>query len=220
MILQKTIIVLLMLMVNVTNAQVTQTVKGKISEREIGTGLPGAIVQIKVGLNNMVATADNNGNYKLVNVPVGRHSFLFTYTGYKPVPVNDIIVTSGKEMILNIEMEESTIAMEEVVIKASNDSDVVSSMQSVNMKAFSIEETERYPGSRNDPARMAQNFAGVQGTNDSRNDIVIRGNSPAGLLWRMEEIDIPNPNHFAVAGSAGGPQSIVNNKYLANSELI
>src|SRR5690606_30926969 len=74
-------------------------------------------------------------------------------------------------------------------------------------------------GSRQDPARMAQNFAGIQGTNDSRNDIVIRGNSPAGLLWRMEDIDIPNPNHFAVAGSAGGPQSIINNKYLANSEF-
>lgn len=88
-----------------------------------------------------------------------------------------------------------------------------------NMKSFSIEETERYAGSRQDPARMAQNFAGVQGTNDSRNDIVIRGNSPAGLLWRLEDIDIPNPNHFAVAGSAGGPQSIINNKYLSNSEF-
>jgi hypothetical protein len=67
---------------------------------------------------------------------------------------------------------------------------------------------------------MAQNFAGVQGTNDSRNDIVIRGNSPSGLLWRLDDIDIPNPNHFAVAGSAGGPQGIINNKYLANSEFF
>ncbi|MGZ4096174.1 MAG: TonB-dependent receptor [Bacteroidia bacterium] len=209
----------MILLSNITNAQLTQTVKGKIVDKEIGTGLPGAIVQLK-GINvHIVATADNNGFYKLLNVPVGRQSFLFTYTGYKPVPVSDIIVTSGKEMIVNIEMEESTVAMEEVEVKASNDTDVVNTMQSVNMKTFSIEETERYPGSRNDPARMAQNFAGVQGTNDSRNDIVIRGNSPAGLLWRMEDIDIPNPNHFAVAGSAGGPQSIINNKYLANSEF-
>jgi len=201
------------------SAQITQTVKGKIVDREIGIGLPGAIVQLKNASVNLVTTADNNGNYKLLNVPVGRQSLLFTYTGYKPVPVNDIIVTSGKEMIVNIEMEESTVNIAEVEVKASNDTDVVNTMQSANMKAFSIEETERYPGSRNDPARMAQNFAGVLGTNDSRNDIVIRGNSPAGLLWRMEEIDIPNPNHFAVAGSAGGPQSIINNKYLANSEF-
>ncbi|MBA3662980.1 MAG: TonB-dependent receptor [Bacteroidetes bacterium] len=202
-----------------SSAQLTQTVKGKVVDKEIGIGLPGAIVQLKGTGANIVATADNNGYYKLLNVPVGRQSFLFTYTGYKPVPVNDIIITSGKEMIVNAEMEESTIAIAEIEVKAGTDTDVVNTMQSVNMKAFSIEETERYPGSRNDPARMAQNFAGVQGTNDSRNDIVIRGNSPSGLLWRMEDIDIPNPNHFAVAGSAGGPQSIINNKYLANSEF-
>ena len=212
----------LFLFITFTNfalAQITQTVKGKVTDKEIGSGLPGVIVQLKNSTATIVSTSDNNGNFKLQNVPVGRQSFLFTYTGYKPIPVNDVIVTSGKEMILNIEMEESTIAMAEVEVKASGDTDVVNTMQSVSMKAFSIEETERYAGSRNDPARMAQNFAGVQGTNDSRNDIVIRGNSPAGLLWRMEEIDIPNPNHFAVAGSAGGPQSIINNKYLANSEF-
>jgi len=201
-------------------AQITQTVKGKVVDMITGIGLPGAIVQIKNSLlQKVVTTTDNNGNYKLLNVPVGRQSFLFSYTGYKPIPVNDVIVTSGKEMIINIEMEESTIAMDEVEVKANNDTDVVNTMQQMNMKTFSIEETERYAGSRQDPARMAQNFAGVQGTNDSRNDIVVRGNSPSGLLWRLEEIDIPNPNHFAVAGSAGGPQSIINNKYLSNSEF-
>lgn len=209
----------LLLLTNAILAQVTQTVKGKIVDREIGIGLPGVIVQLKNKALNIIATSDNNGNYKLLNVPVGRQSFLFTYTGYKPVPINDIIITSGKEMVVNIEMEESTIAMAEVEVKASNDTDIVNTMQSVNMKSFSIEETERYAGSRNDPARMAANFAGVQGTNDSRNDIVVRGNSPSGLLWRLEDIDIPNPNHFAIAGSAGGPQSIINNKYLANSEF-
>lgn len=212
-------LVLAVLFINHAYAQLTQTVKGRVSDKEIGIGLPGVIVQLKNGKETIAATSDNNGYYKLQNVPVGRQSFLFTYTGYKPVPVTDIIVTSGKEMVLNIDMEESTIAMEEVEVKANKDTDVVNTMAFVNMKAFSIEETERYPGSRNDPARMAQNFAGVQGTNDSRNDIVVRGNSPSGLLWRMEDIDIPNPNHFAVAGSAGGPQSIINNKYLANSEF-
>lgn len=200
-------------------AQITQTVKGKVTDKETGIGLPGAIVQLRSSGLNIVATADNNGFYKLKEVPVGRQSFLYSYTGYKSIPVTDVIITSGKEMVLNIDMEESTIQIAEVEIKASADTDVVNTMQSVNMKSFSIEETERYAGSRQDPARMAQNFAGVQGTNDSRNDIVIRGNSPAGLLWRMEDIDIPNPNHFAVAGSAGGPQSIINNKYLANSEF-
>lgn len=200
-------------------AQLVQTVKGRVVDKVTGLGLPGAIVQLKNSSNSIFATCNGDGYYKLNEVPVGRQSFIFTYTGYKAIPLNDVIITSGKEMVLNIELEESTIAMAEVEVKASSDTDVVNTMQVANMKSFSIEETERYAGSRQDPARMAQNFAGIQGTNDSRNDIVIRGNSPAGLLWRLEEIDIPNPNHFAVAGSAGGPQSIINNKYLSNSEF-
>ncbi len=200
-------------------SQITQTVKGKVVDKVTGIGLPGAIVQLKSATLNLAVTANNDGFYKLTGVPVGRQSFLFLYTGYKSIPVSDVIVTSGKEMVLNIELEESTVGLEEVEVKATNDTDVVNTMQSVNVKAFSIEETERYAGSRQDPARMAQNFAGVQGTNDSRNDIVIRGNSPSGLLWRLEDIDIHNPNHFAVGGSAGGPTAIINNKYLSNSEF-
>lgn len=200
-------------------AQLQQTVKGRVVDKVTGIGLPGAIVQLRASGHNLATTSNNDGYYKLSGVPVGRQSFVFTYTGYKPVPLNDVIVASGKEIVLNIELEENAVAIDEVVVKAGSDTDVVNTMQAANMKSFSIEETERYAGSRQDPARMAQNFAGIQGTNDSRNDIVIRGNSPAGLLWRLEEIDIPNPNHFAVAGSAGGPQSIINNKYLANSEF-
>ncbi|MCC6371289.1 MAG: carboxypeptidase-like regulatory domain-containing protein, partial [Bacteroidia bacterium] len=218
---KKIYILLILLLVGKTFiAQVSQTVKGRVVDKVTGMGLPGAIVQLKNSVNPVAAVANNDGYYKLKEVPVGRRSFLFTYTGYKPVPLNDVIITSGKEMVLNVELEESTVEMAEVEINAKNDTDVVSTMQSANMKSFSIEETERYPGSRQDPARMAQNFAGVQGTNDSRNDIVIRGNSPSGLLWRLEDIDIPNPNHFAVAGSAGGPQSIINNKYLAGGEFF
>ncbi|MGZ4033526.1 MAG: carboxypeptidase-like regulatory domain-containing protein [Bacteroidia bacterium] len=208
---------LLVLFSNFVFGQITQIVRGKITDKEIGTGLPGVIVQLKN--STIAAVSDINGNYKLLNVPTGRHSFLFTYTGYESVPVNDVIVTSGKEMILNIEMEERATEMAEVEVKASIDTNVVNTMQPANMKTFSIEETERYAGSRSDPARMAANFAGIQGTDDSRNDIVVRGNSPAGLLWRLEEIDIPNPNHFAVPGSAGGPQTIINDKYLANSQF-
>jgi hypothetical protein len=210
---------LILLLSNYAFGQITQTVRGRVTDKELGTGLPGVIVQLMNSSPAVNATTDVNGYYKLTGVPTGRQSFLFTYTGYRPSPVNDVIVSSGKETILNIEMEERAVEMGEVEVKASADTNMLNTMQSANMKSFSIEETERYAGSRSDPARMAANFAGIQGTNDSRNDIVIRGNSPAGLLWRMEDIDIPNPNHFAVPGSAGGPQTIINNKYLANSEF-
>ncbi|MES2516094.1 MAG: carboxypeptidase-like regulatory domain-containing protein [Bacteroidota bacterium] len=198
----------------------TQTVRGQITDKVSSVALPGVILRLSNdSTKKMVTTTDSNGSFKLEGIPVGRRSFIVSFFGYNTLPLNDIIVSSGKETFLNIELEESLVQMDEVVVNADEDKDVVNNMQAVNVKTFSIEETERYPGSRQDPARMASNFAGVQGTNDSRNDIVVRGNSPAGLLWRLEEIDIPNPNHFAVAGSAGGPTAIINNKYLANSEF-
>ncbi len=197
-----------------------QTVKGKITDKESGLTIPGVIVKLKGdSTGKLVATSDADGFFKIPNVPVGRRTFIVSFVGYKTAVASDIIVVSGKETFLNIDLEEAVQQMDEVVIKA-EDKGSFNEMSSVSTKTFSIEETERYPGSRQDPARMASNFAGVQGTNDSRNDIVIRGNSPSGLLWRLEEIDIPNPNHFNVAGSAGGPVSIVNNKYLANSEFF
>lgn len=197
-----------------------QNVKGKVTDKATGIGLPGVVVKMKNDTSNKInAITDGNGFYKLKNVPIGRREFIFSLMGYKIVPASDVIVSSGKETGLDIEMEELLIDIAEVEVSAENSKDIITDMQAVNMKSFTLEEIERYPGSRQDPARTAQNFAGVQGTNDSRNDIVVRGNSPAGLLWRMEEVDIPNPNHFAIAGSAGGPQSIINNKYLANSEF-
>lgn len=198
----------------------TQTVRGQVTDKVSSVGLPGVVIRLKNdSTKRFVTTTDATGNFKLDGIAVGRRSFIVSMFGYNTIPLNDIIISSGKETFLNIEMEESLVQMDEVVVNAEEDKDVVNNMQAVNVKTFSIEETERYPGSRQDPARMASNFAGVQGTNDSRNDIVVRGNSPSGLLWRLEEIDIPNPNHFAVAGSAGGPTAIINNKYLANSEF-
>lgn len=198
----------------------TQTVRGQVTDKISSVGLPGVIVRLKNDSSKThIVTTDANGNFKMEGVPVGRRSFVVSLFGYNTVPLTDIVVTSGKEVFLNVELEESLVQVDEVVVNADDKTDVVTDMQAVNVKTFSIEETERYPGSRQDPARMASNFAGVQGTNDSRNDIVVRGNSPAGLLWRLEDIDIPNPNHFAVAGSAGGPTAIINNKYLANSEF-
>ncbi|MDX5321937.1 MAG: hypothetical protein LPK45_12400, partial [Bacteroidota bacterium] len=92
-------------------------------------------------------------------------------------------------------------------------------MATISARSFTIDETDRYAGSRGDPSRMVSNYAGVQGANDSRNDIVVRGNTPAGVLWRVEGIDIPNPNHFAIPGTSGGPVNIINNKMLANSDF-
>lgn len=200
---------------------IKQNIRGTVIDKESKSTLPGANISIysdSVFING--ATTDLDGNYLIENIPVGRVNIKISFVGYLEVFYSNIIVTSGKEVILNCELEESAALLSEVEIVAYEKGEVLNEMASVSVRSFSVEETDRYAGSRGDPARMASNYAGVQGADDSRNDIVVRGNSPLGVLWRLEGIDIPNPNHFAIAGTTGGPVSIINNKYLSNSDFF
>ena len=201
--------------------ELSQTVKGRVSDKESKSPIPGVIIRLAGDSTfKTAAQSDDNGYFKLENVPIGRQNFVISYIGYKTVTIPDVTVSTGKEVILVIELEEALQETGEVVITHTDKAGTLNEMSSVSTRLFRVEETERYPGSRQDPARMAANFAGVQGANDTRNDIVVRGNSPSSLLWRLEEVDIPNPNHFAVGGSMGGPVSIINNKYLGTSDFM
>jgi hypothetical protein len=204
-----------------TQAQaLTQTIRGKIIDRDTRQPLVGAALMLQSDTARVTGSVTNSdGFYRLQKVPVGRHTLRFTYVGYKDVVLNNIIVTSAKEVLLDVEMDEFVTNLKDVEVKATRSGEVSNEMATLSALAFTVDETERYAGSRGDPARMASNFAGVQGADDSRNDIVIRGNSPGGVLWRVDGINIPNPNHFAIAGTGGGPVSIINNKTLANSDF-
>ncbi len=198
-----------------------QTIRGTVTEKESDIPLIGVnVLAISRNGESFGASTDENGDYRIDNVPLGRLSVQFSYIGYETVTLDNIIVTSAKEVILPVKMEESAIELATVKVKARRKGELVNEMATVSARQFSVEETDRYAGSRGDPGRMASNFAGVQGADDSRNDIVIRGNSPAGVLWKFNGVNIPNPNHFAIAGTSGGPASILNNKYLANSDFF
>ena len=199
---------------------ITQTVKGAVLDKQSQTPLPGAVIQV-LNSNPLLGAATNeNGEFKISNVPIGRWQLKIYIIGYKEKNIT-IILNSGKESVNNVELEENVIQSQEVVISAQQDKTGTNNkMSTVSSRLFSSEEAARYAGSRNDPARMAANFAGVSGANDSRNDIIIRGNSPLGILWRLNGLDIPNPNHFGNAGSTGGPISILNNNTLDNSDFM
>ena len=200
----------------------TQTVRGMVVDSESKFPLIGANILLVSddGDGDLKgATTDMDGLYLLEKVPVGYQSFQVSYLGYEMLLLSNILVTSGKEVILDLEMQESAVEVQEVVVTANKTGDPRNDLAIVSSRQFSVEETSRFAGSRGDPARMASNFAGVQGADDSRNDIVIRGNTPQGLIWRMEGVAIPNPNHFAISGTAGGPVTILNNKYLQNSDF-
>ncbi len=199
----------------------TQTVRGTVIEKESGLPLIGVSIQAFPAHGDVLGTTtDENGTFRIEGIPTGRLRLECSYIGYEPVSMTNIIVTSGKEVVLAIQMEETAIQIETVNVKAHRKGQAINEMATVSTRQFTVEETDRYAGSRGDPGRMASNFAGVQGADDSRNDIIIRGNSPAGVLWRLNGINIPNPNHFAIPGTSGGPAAILNNKYLGNSDFF
>ena len=197
----------------------SQTVKGTIIDRALKTPLVAATIRLLNGTHN-TTISDTTGHFYFKNIPVGRQSIQITYEGYKPITLSNILVESGKEMDLSIEMEEAIINHQEVVVQSRpNKSKAINEMALVSARMFSVEETRRYAAGLNDPARIATAFAGVSANGD-KNSLIIRGNAPNGLLWRMEGVDIPNPNHFARVGSSGGGISILSAQLLANSDFM
>jgi hypothetical protein len=198
-----------------------QTISGTVVDEISKEPLFGANIVLENSEDFKGTSTNENGHFILEDIPVGRVTLRITYLGYYPKLLSNLSLSTGKELVLNIDMQESVIQGKEVEIVASQDKyKPLNRMASVSARGFTIEESQRYAGARNDISRMASNFAGVNQGNDSRNDIIIRGNSPVGLLWRYEGVDIPNPNHYGALGSTGGPVSILNNNVLSNSDFF
>ncbi|WP_407520629.1 TonB-dependent receptor [Lacibacter sp. MH-610] len=204
----------------ITSAQNNfQTVKGTVLDKISEKPLAGATVTIEA--LNISSVTDANGNFQLKNVPSGRISISITFSGYQTATIPEILVTTGKEVIVDVSLEQNITSLNEVVIKGSKikKGNVNNEFAGSSARSFSIEEVTRYAGGRNDPSKLVSNFAGVISNNDSRNDIVVRGNSPAGVLWRIEGLPAPSPNHFSTLGTTGGPISALNTNALKNSDF-
>jgi hypothetical protein len=200
---------------------ISQTIRGTVVDAVTGYPLIGATV-VLLDFEPLTGTiTDLDGEFRLNNIPLGRRSIEVRYIGYNSRVISNLLLTSGKEIVLQVKLEEKTIDIDEIVIKAKNRKDEAQNeMAVISARTFSVEETERFAGSLGDPARMVANYAGVMTHNDSRNDIIIRGNSPMGVLWRLEGVEIPNPNHFGALGTTGGPVSMINNNLLTNSDFL
>lgn len=203
-------------------AQVGQTVTGSVFDEASKAPLPGVTIVLREQAATGAAT-DSTGYFKINNVPLGRHSFKISYIGYEERTINDVIITAGKEVNLNIGMQESLHKLDEVAIvynKAKDKTRTNNDMAQVSARSFNVDETKRYAGALGDPSRMAANFAGVVSGNDANNDIVIRGNSPMGMLWQLNGLNIPNPNHYGSFASTGGPISMLNNNNIDKSDFL
>ncbi|NCA80716.1 MAG: carboxypeptidase-like regulatory domain-containing protein, partial [Sphingobacteriia bacterium] len=219
----KKIITILFVMVSVSlMAQpITQTIRGKVIDKDSKQTLPGATIVLQNSDPVVGVTSDANGEFIIKNVTIGRQSLSISFMGYHSAEVKNLLLQSGKESVVEIELIEKIESLKEVEIKASADNGkAMNEMAPVSARSFSIEQTERFAGSLGDPARMVGNYAGVVMQNDARNDIIIRGNSPIGVIWRFDDIEIPNPNHFGALGTTGGPVSMLNNNLLTNSDFF
>lgn len=199
-------------------AQRNQTIKGTVVDAETKQPLVGATVFVETP-EVIGSSADIDGKFKIENVPVGRLEVKCTYIGYEPWTSGHITVTSGKEFILHISLEENVHMTEEVKVVATQDGRTRNDMMTVSSRSFSIKETQRFAGSINDPGRVALNFPGVTAAQDNDNDVIVRGNSAAGMLWRLEGIDVPNLNHFSRPGSSGGGITALSPHVLGSTDF-
>ncbi len=203
--------------------ELTQTIKGQILDQQSRSPVIGATV-IVVGVEPLLGSnTDVNGYFKIPNVPIGRHTLTVRSVGYENANLSEILVGSGKEVVLNIALVESIVQMDEIVVVANEKTkgEPINELASVSSISISVEETSRYAATFEDPARAALSYAGVTtGGDDLLNEIVIRGNSSKGILWRMEGVEIPNPNHLGSLGSSAGGISMLSNNVLANSDFF
>lgn len=202
--------------------QLSQVVKGKVVDAETQVTLPGANIVVVNSQPFLGAVSDADGNFRIASVPFGRYTIQVSFVGYEPTTVPAVLVSSGKEVVLTILLKQASNQIDEVTVKAYSRKDKpLNTMASISARSFTVEETRRYAGGLDDPARMASAFAGVTVGNIQDNAIIIRGNSPKGVSWRLEGVEIPNPNHFAGGNVAGGGfVTIFSSQVLANSDFF
>jgi hypothetical protein len=216
------IILFAILLTYETDAQgLFQSIRGTVIDQESMAALPGATI-ILMGSDPLLGTTtDEEGQFILDHVPVGRHTLSISYIGYQTVVIPEIMVSSAKEVVLNFKLVEDVSALDEIIVKPEQEKGrPVNDMTMLSARSFTVEETSRYPASISDPARMAKNFAGVTGGDDAGNEIIIRGNSPASMLWRLEGVEIPSPNHFSEEGYSSGFVSILSANLIDKSDFL
>lgn len=200
----------------------TQTIKGKINDDASQEPLPFATIVV-IGTDPIIGTtSDIDGNFSIENVPVGRYDLKISFLGYEPIIKPEVVVTSAKAVILNIGLIENAYSLNEIVIKPRVIKEKpLNKMATVSARMLRVEEANRYAGGFDDPARLASSFSGVAVNNVGSNALIIRGNAPKFLQWKIEGVEIPNPNHFANLGAfGGGGLTALSSNLLANSDFF
>jgi hypothetical protein len=209
--------------INRTYAQeYRQNIQGWVVDRDTKRSLSGVEITVKSNDTTATTATDSTGFFFFNAFPIGRYDLHARSEGFAPYTVRQFQLNTGKELIFQVEMTEQVTEIREVrVIPHRDKTRLVNDMAVVSARTFQVEETQRYAASFNDPARMAISFAGVNSSDDASNEIVVRGNSARGMLWRIEGIEVPSPNHFSNGeGGSGGGISMLSSQVIGASDFF
>ncbi|TRX57561.1 TonB-dependent receptor [Fulvivirga sp. M361] len=198
-----------------------QTVRGRIVDGDTQAPIVGASVFVAGTEPLQGVNTDLNGYFRIENVRVGRKTIRIDHIGYESMVLPEILIGSGRETVLNLELVESIMKMKEIVVEADGtDSAPLNELATISARSFTAEETRRYAVSVGDPARLASAYAGVSGGDDGTNELIIRGNTPRGLLWKLEGMEIPSPSHFSSEGASSGGISMLSTNVMGRSDFF
>ncbi len=197
-----------------------QTIRGIIIDDASNSPVPYVTILVN-GKTSTTTTADSNGAFIINNIPVGRYNVEARCQGYESSIQKEIVVAAAKETYLFISLKQKINELTEVVLKPHISKELpLNNMATASARMLSVEEAKRYAGGFDDPARLASSFAGVAG-NTGENGIMVRGNAPKFLQWKMEGVEIPNPSHFGDLNSiGGGTLTALSSQMLANSDFF
>jgi len=214
-------VVLILISISLRSQGLTQTVRGTVTDADSQSPL--ADVQVTLsGSSPLIGVYTNSdGTFVLENIPIGRITLQFSLIGYRTQTVSDLLVQSGKETIIQTSMQESVLQLDVILITPPDSrGEALNEMTLISARSISSNATNRFAGGFNDPARILSNFAGVNNSQDGSADIIVRGNSPKYIQWRLEGVPISNPSHFGdPAGLGTGAPSALNNHILATSDF-
>ena len=207
----KNILSLLLFLPALLFSQINGSINGYIYDSKSQLPLLGANVIIEG--TEKGAISDENGFFEITNISPKSYNLSVSYVGYQSKKIFNIIIKSKGNQTLEILLVESSEELEEIILYESPFKKSAETPLSVN--TFSRVEIESYPGADNDVTKVVQSMPGLSpSVGGFRNDIIIRGGAPNETVYYLDEIEIPNINHFSTQGSAGGPQGMINISFI------
>lgn len=185
-------------------------IKGKVIDGESKLDLVGA--QVFIMGNNVGTSTDDKGNFEIKDVPVGSYSITCNYIGYEKIAKTDIIVRTERETFVNIEMKATSLEVSGATVTAGYFAEIQT--QPLSTINFSSEEIRRAPGAAGDVSKIIFGLPSLAKVNDTKNYLIVRGGSPVENGFYVDNIEIPNINHFPTQGSSEGPIGILNVDFI------